>query len=456
MGVHTAMIMPESAMNWAMSQPDDSLSIKQAFSELNQTKYSLGHGRYWEDPWQLDLVKAHLSSILQNLIPQLNEELAAAFSKHLGTDVDKWKQVELEPIMRRVIAQALSRFIVGLPLCRDDDYLHLSYKVILGMVTTIWATLPYPDFIRAITGPLASWQTRRDISSMQEHLEPLYQERISILQGKDGAESDQEPQDLFMMMLRFAQKKRPDEYADLGIMTRRVCAANFVAMHQSTVSVTNLILNIIGSDAEFSTVATLRDEITQVLRGTDGKDWTRDTFARMIKCDSVAREAMRLNFPLGTRGSMRTVMKDGLESPEGIKLQKGTTISWLASCAQVDADRFDEPQKFDPFRFSRESDKDDGKTGGGGGGGRSSSSRHTKNAFVTTSPQYLPFGHGKHACPGRFMVDLMFKIILAQLLTRYDLAWPEEYQGKQPPSVWQGELSEPPPGARILVKRRKF
>ncbi|KAM3530289.1 hypothetical protein MY4038_004971 [Beauveria bassiana] len=453
------MIMPESAMNWAMSQPDDSLSIKKAFSELNQTRYSLGHSRYWEDPWQLDLVKAHLSSILQNLIPQLNEELAAAVSKHLGNDTENGKEIELEVIMRRVIAQATSRFIVGLPLCRDDGYLDLSYKVILGMVTTIWATLPFPDLIRAITGPLASWQTRRNIARMQEHLEPLYQERISILESRDGPESGPEPQDLFMMMLRFAQKKRPDEYADLGIMTRRVCAANFVAMHQSTVSVTNLILNIIGSDAEFNTTATLRDEITQVMRGTDAKScWTKETFTRMRKCDSVAREAMRLNFPLGTRGSMRTVLKDGLESPEGIKLQKGTTISWLASCAQVDADRFDNPQKFDPFRFSRASkddDDDDDDDDDGKSTGRNNKNTN-KDAFVTTSPQYLPFGHGKHACPGRFMVDLMFKIILAQLLTHYDIGWPEDYQGKQPPSVWQGELSEPPPGARILVKRRKF
>ncbi|EGX88219.1 alcohol dehydrogenase, putative [Cordyceps militaris CM01] len=439
-GVHTAMIMPESAMNWAMSQPDDTLSIIHAFSELNQTKYSLGNSRYWSDPWQLSLVKAHLSSILPSLIPQLNEELADALPKHLGTDTENWKEIELERTLRKVISQMLSRFIVGSGLCRDETYLGLAYKVILGMMTTIWATLPYPEFMRSITGPISSWHTQRNISRIQELLKPLYNERLSTLQNKGRSDGEQQPQDLLMMMMRFAQKKRPNELANLSIITRRVCAANFVAMHQSTIVATNIILNTVGSDAAFNTIATLRDEITNVLGGTDSAGWSKERFSQMTKTDSVARESMRLNFPLGTRGSMRTVMKDGLQSPEGIRLQKGTTISWLASCAQVDADRFEEPHKFDPFRFSRPLKEGEGP----------------KDAFVTTSPQYLPFGHGKHACPGRFMVDDMFKMILAHLLTHYDLAWPAEYQGKQPPSIWQAELSVPPPRARILVKRRKI
>lgn len=428
-------------MNWAMSQPDDSLSVVQAFLDLNQTKYSLGHVRYWGDPWQFHLVKAHLSTILQSLIPQLNEELAEAFPKFLGTDTEEWKEIELEHTIRKLIAQVSSRFIVGLPLCRNDDYLDLSYKVIDGMMTTIWATLPYPDFMRTITGPLSSWRTRRYISRIQEHLRPLYSERLSVLQSDDPPESSQQPQDLLMMMMRFAQKKRPHELPDLDIITRRVCASSFVAMHQSTVAATNIILNVVGSDAEFNTVSALREEITQVLGGTEGGHWTKDSFAQMKKCDSVARESMRLNFPFGTRGSMRKVMKDNIETPEGIKLQKGTTIAWLASCAQMDADKFDEPKKFDPFRFSREEPKE---------------GEAAKNAFVTTSPQYLPFGHGKHACPGRFMVDFELKMIMAHLLTHYDLAWPEDYLGKQPPSVWQAELSVPPPGARVLVRRRKL
>lgn len=433
------MIMPESAIDWAMSQPDHSLSIVEAFMDLNQAKYSLGHSRYWGDPWQFQLVKPHLNSTLQTLIPQLNEELAAAFPKHLGMDTEEWKEIELESTVRKVIAQLSSRFIVGPPLCRNDDYLDLTYKVIDGMMTTIWATLPFPDCVRMITGPLASWRTQRHISKIRDHLKPLYKERLSILEGNGLPEGGQQPQDLLMVMLRFAQKKRRQELHDLDSIARRVCASSFVAMHQATIATTITILNVVGSDREFDTIATLRDEITSILGDIDGAHWSKNDFAQMTKCDSVARESMRLNFRFGTRGSIRRVMKDNIESPEGIKLQKGTTIAWLASCAQTDPDMFVEPNKFDPFRFSRAPPKD---------------GQSAKNAFVTTSPQYLPFGHGRHACPGRFMVDVELKLILAHLLTHYDLAWPADYQGKQPPSVWQAELSMPPPGARILVRRR--
>ncbi|OAA53531.1 Cytochrome P450 [Cordyceps fumosorosea ARSEF 2679] len=432
-GVHTAVVMPESALDWAMSQPDSALSITHAFADLNQTRYSLGDARYWRDPWQLTLVKAHLAAVTPALVPQLNDELADALAKRLGTDTDSWREMELETTLRRVVAQTLSRLIVGPELCRDEGYLDLAYKVVLGVMTTIFATLPYPDLVRAVTGPLASWHTQRRISRIQRHLEPLYRERLAILRS---AKEDQPP-DLLMAMMRFAQKKRPEELADPAIIARRVCAANFVAMHQTTIVLTNIILHVLGSDAEFSTIAALRSEAAAHLLSSERI--TKDAFAQMKVADSVAREATRLNFPLGGRASPRTVMRDGLVSPEGIRLQRGTTVSWLAGCAQLDPEAFPEPRRFDPFRFSR---------GDGDGEGE-------RDTFVKTSARYLPWGHGKHACPGRFVVDYVVKMALAQLVTKYDLAWPEDYGGKQPPSVWLAELSVPPPRARIMVRRRK-
>ena len=40
--------------------------------------------------------------------------------------------------------------------------------------------------------------------------------------------------------------------------------------------------------------------------------------------------------------------------------------------------------------------------------------------FVTTSPEYMAFGHGKHACPGRFLASNELKIALCHLLMKYE------------------------------------
>jgi tenellin biosynthesis cytochrome P450 monooxygenase len=435
--------MPENSVDWAMTQPDDVLSVTQAFLEVNQTEYSLGHQRYWGDAWQFSLVKTQLNSILQNLIPSLNDELRFAFDKHFGTDTETWKEIPLENTLRMIVAQASSRFIVGQPLCRNDDYLKLTYKIIDGVMLTAFVSGTFPSFLRPIAGRLASWHTRRNIEKVKKIFEPLYRERLETLKYEKDDPAHPQPQDQLQMMLRFAQKKRAHELNDLEVIATRLCAANFVSMHQTTITATNMLLNIISSNAEFNTIAVLRDEVKRVL-GVDGSDWTKDKFAQMTMADSVARETMRVNFPFGNRGLLRKVMKDGVVTKDGIKLEKGTLISYLASPAQIDPEKFDDPLKYDPFRFSREQEAaTDGKPGS------------NSQAFVSTSPQYLPFGHGRHACPGRFMVDFELKMIVAYLLKHYDIEFPSEYGGKRPDNVWMAELAIPPPGARVRVKRRK-
>ncbi|KAK6216113.1 Metallothionein expression activator [Pestalotiopsis sp. IQ-011] len=40
--------------------------------------------------------------------------------------------------------------------------------------------------------------------------------------------------------------------------------------------------------------------------------------------------------------------------------------------------------------------------------------------FVTTNPEHMLFGHGQHACPGRFFAANEVKIALAHMLLKYD------------------------------------
>ena len=76
-------------------------------------------------------------------------------------------------------------------------------------------------------------------------------------------------------------------------------------------------------------------------------------------------------------------------------------------------------------------------------------------SFLTTSADFLPFGHGKHACPGRFLIDFELKMIIAYVLMNYDVKFPDVYGGKRPANRWLAEAYLPPDDAKILVKRRK-
>ncbi|KAK0120174.1 hypothetical protein ONS95_011580 [Cadophora gregata] len=441
-GFGMEIILPESCLQWAQGQPNDVLSVTQAFIEINQTQYSLGHTRYWGDGWQFTLVKTQLSSVLQSLIPALDEELQHAFDKHFGTNSQSWTEVPLEKTLRKIAAQASSRFTVGYPLCRNDEYLDLTYRIIDGLMLGAIFGNSAPRMLRWLVGRLVGWNTHRNIDKIKKYFRPLYQERLEGLKYEKDDPAHPEPRDHVQMMMRFAEKKRPRELVDFDIMTKRLCAANFVSIHQTTITVTNMLLNIIGSDAEFNTITILRDEVIRVL-GSDEAGWTKEKFAQMTKTDSVSRETMRLNL-FGNRTMMRKVMKDGVVTDDGIKLPKGSIFSFLAQPAQCDEEKFADPLKFDPFRFSRQ---------------REASTQAEENAadgltFVSTGPEYLPFGHGKHSCPGRFMVDYELKMIVAYVLMNYDIDFPIDYAGKRPAHVWLLEVGIPPPGARIRFKRR--
>ncbi|KAH8688748.1 putative cytochrome P450 [Talaromyces proteolyticus] len=439
-GVRQEIILPTSSLGWALKQPETVLSVGDAFAEVDQAHYSLGHSKYVTDAWQGHLVKTELNHVLENIVAALNDELGIAFSAYFGTDEDEWKVIDLLETIRMVVAQAASRFTVGLPLCRDVQYIRDCFDAIDGCIINAGVTGGTPPMLRPLVGPIAGLKTQLAQRKVRKHFEPIYRARLETLKYAKDDPQHVEPQDHLQMMIRFAQKERPDELYDLDVMARRLTSANFGSMHQTSIQASNMLLNILGSDTEYNTIAILRDEVNQVM-GTD-TEWTKAKVSKMIKADSVARETLRCH-SFGGRAVFRKVLTHGVETDTGIKLPKGSLISFLSQPVHTDEDMYEEALKYDPFRFSRirESDPD--------------STKINTLSFVSTSPNYLSFGHGKHACPGRFLIDFELKMIIAYVLMNYDIKFPEEYGGKRPENRWLTEAIMPPDGVKVSIKRRK-
>ncbi|KAM6513676.1 hypothetical protein FALCPG4_016050 [Fusarium falciforme] len=427
-------------MRWVLAQPDTKLDVAHAFAEVDQVKWSLGHEKYVIDPWQGMLVKTELNSMLENICSALNNELKYAFDVHFGTDTENWKEIDLLPTVRQVVAQAASRFTVGLPLCRDRDYLDTCIDINDRLIMNAGVTGASPPMLQPLVGTLFNLPMKRRVEKMKKWFIPLWKGRLETLKYERDDPNHKEPQDHVQMMIRYAHRERQHELHDMEVMVRRLIVANFGSMHQTSIQVTNMLLNIVGSDAEFNTISILRDEMSRILDEDD--TWTKAKVGQMIKADSVARETLRLN-SFGGRAIFRKVMVDNFQTEDGYHIPKGTIISFLGQPTQTDGTTFEDPVKYDPFRFSRI---------------REAAARtETKGppvSFVTTGANYLPFGHGKHACPGRFLIDFEFKMIMAHVLGHYDLEFPKEYGGKRPENTWIAEALFPPDGVKVMVKRR--
>jgi cytochrome P450 len=100
------------------------------------------------------------------------------------------------------------------------------------------------------------------------------------------------------------------------------------------------------------------------------------------------------------------------------------------------------PEVFDGLRYARLRDQP---------------GLEAKHQTVTTSLDYLVFGHGRGACPGRFFAIYEIKMLLIQFLRNYDLRLPGDVEGKgrdSPPFIYSKMSRSPDPRTMLEIRHR--
>lgn len=196
---------------------------------------------------------------------------------------------------------------------------------------------------------------------------------------------------------------------------------NFLMMaaHDTiTSSATSLILYL-GRHPEWQ--ERLRAEIALV--GDEGGSVAFDDLDRLVLCDHAFREALRLMPPVPAIA--RRALRDF--SFGGHAIPAGSFIGINPAYTHRMAEHWPDPDVFDPMRFAPEI------------------SRH-RHKFA-----WVPFGGGAHMCIGLHFATMQIRILLAHLLTRYDIVIDAEAGAK-----WQVfPIPRPRDGLPIrLVPRR--
>lgn len=76
-----------------------------------------------------------------------------------------------------------------------------------------------------------------------------------------------------------------------------------------------------------------------------------------------------------------------------------------------------------------------------------------KHQLVMTSKEHMGFGHGVHACPGRFFASNEIKVLLVHLLMKYDFKFEKEQS--RPKSLELGTEIVCNPKVKMLFKARE-
>lgn len=108
----------------------------------------------------------------------------------------------------------------------------------------------------------------------------------------------------------------------------------------------------------------------------------------------------------------------------------------VASTRHWDPKYYSQPEKFDAYRFLNM---------------RNEPGKENVAQFVSTSASHLGFGHGKHACPGRFFASNEIKIIMCHILLKYD--W-RLVNGQEPKFTIQGWNLIADHSTKLEIRRR--
>lgn len=133
----------------------------------------------------------------------------------------------------------------------------------------------------------------------------------------------------------------------------------------------------------------------------------------------------------------RVVYKD-MTLTDGTKLPQGTKFAMPAGPLVFDDDLVENAREFDGFRYYKKRQQP-GESG--------------RHQFAMTDANSLHFGHGKYACPGRFLASNEIKTMLAHILTEYDF---KLIPGQaRPQNQFINEYIFPDPNGQLLFRERQ-
>ncbi|EMD42273.1 hypothetical protein CERSUDRAFT_79864 [Gelatoporia subvermispora B] len=399
---------------------DDQASLEKASEELLRTRYTVGK---FDDQFHIPVIRDTLTRNLSVLVPDVVDEIAHAFNECIPTDNDKWIPVDAMNIMPQIVARVSNRIFVGLPHCRDPKYLDLAINFTADVTKgTIMLGLT-PAFLRPwlVRNLLPTSKTIRMTGDI---LWPLIAERRR-LKMEHGDSWVDKPNDMLMWLIDEAEGND----ARVENLVKIMLNVNFTAVHTASHTFTHALYNLA---AEPHYIQPLREEVEAIITK---EGWTKIALMKMWKLDSFMKESHRVD---GTNSvSLSRLALQDLHLSDGTFVPAGIIVTAASTPTHTDDELYPDAARFDPFRFSRL--RESGDT--------------MKHQYVSTTAEYMVFGHGKHACPGRFFAVNELKAMLAYIVLNYDLRF--EHQGVRPESKWFATAIVPDSKVKVLFRSRQ-
>ncbi|KAF8959647.1 cytochrome P450 [Flammula alnicola] len=400
--------------------PESVLSSMIATNEALQVEYTLGEN-VSKNTYHIPIIRAQLTRALPKFVPEVHEEIEDAFKQFIPA-TDDWTSVKVLDTVMKIVGRASNRVFVGAPLCRDPDYVKLNVQFAIDVIQAGTILRGFPKILRPLVNILIS-NVQKRIRHGLKHLGPVIQARRKERE-KEGNQAER-PVDLLTWLLDEAKGEEATDW----YLTSRILTVNFAAIHTSSMTFTHAFYYLV-TYPEY--IQALREEVEEVVKE---EGWSKAGLDKMHKIDSFIKESQRLH-PIANIMMPRVAVNDFTFS-DGTTVPRGTTVGIAIQTPHTDEKVYENPMKFDGFRFVKMKERDGAEK---------------KFDMVSTSCESLAFGHGRHACPGRYFATCELKLMLAHTVVTYDVKL--ETEGARPADMWVATACIPNPNAEVLFRRR--
>ncbi|KAJ5142256.1 uncharacterized protein N7443_006975 [Penicillium atrosanguineum] len=373
-----------------------------------------------------DTVRIKLTQALGSLTIPLSRETAATVKDAFPPSTE-WKTYNFSHKVPYMVARISTLIFMGEKVCRDEDWINVSVNYTIDAFMAARELRQWPSILR----PLVHWfipatqKLRKHLAVARSIVNREIEKRELIRANKLPDDSPRTHADAldWIEELSAAYNLPYDR-------SRGQVGLSMAAIHTTSNLLTNIMYDL---TAHPEYIQPLRDEIRTVA-AEDGV-FKKTSLLKLKLMDSVMKESQRTH-PVSMT-SMNRLATAEIPLSDGTVIPKGATI---VVSAQVNEDEsiYPHAHTYDGYRFYKK---------------RQELGNEHRFQLVTTTRESFGFGHGLHACPGRFFAANESKILLIHLLLKYEWKFKEDHG--RPKNFEIGTESVTDPTVELLFRSRE-
>ena len=176
------VVLPPSQIQWLVEQPDTITSIDKCLMKDLEFLYTAPAAWSFTRPFHVEAIN---KLRLDSLVDDIAEEVQAGIDEQWGTDTENWIELNIDQTMLRVLIRITARVFVGLPLCRNDEFVDAATNFISSISGKAILISFTPEFLR----PLVAKHLTRDLKRWNEtcakHMIPSIEKEMMHRRSSD-------------------------------------------------------------------------------------------------------------------------------------------------------------------------------------------------------------------------------------------------------------------------------